>query len=786
MNMRAVENSEVPTPVRSDIPHATTVNALFADRDLHKVTVIGAGSMGSGIAALLASAGVSVRLLDIAGPANDRNAIAQGGVQRQLKAEGFIHPGAAALVEVGNLDDDLQMIGDSDWIVEAIVEDLAIKRELFVRIERYRRENAIVSSNTSTIPLKDLIEGRSDGFRQTFVITHFFNPPRRMQLLEVIQGHADRQAHLRVERWATELLGKSVVACRDTPGFIANRIGNYWMSVASLEAIKAGITVEEADATVGQPFGVPRTGVFGLFDFVGINLVPLVWESLLGMLPQDDAHHRHDITDNELFASMLRRGLTGRFGPGGFYRRALPDGSKVDEVIDLRSGEYRQRQSPSPANYSGLRTLCESAGSTGDYAWKVLSHLVQYSAGIAPEIADDIDAIDLAMRIGYNWKFGPFELADEVGADWIVARLEQEGRDVLPLLREAASRGGFRPQVAPTTAGRERAGRQLRLIDIKQKSAPIYRNSSASLWDIGDGVACLEIHTKLNACDEHVVEALQEAVRLVPYGHRTLTIGSGEGRAFSAGAKLDVFISHVKANDWAGLRNFVASGQNALLALKYAPFPVVAASWGLTLGGGCELMMHCDAIVAHSELQAGFPERNAGIIPGWGGGTQLLLRHLERGAAPEAAALQAFITIVGCDISRSALFAREAALLRPGDHVLMSQAYVLDRAKTLALKLVDDYRAPDFAAIMVSGSQGRAALQAKIDAELAERKFTQTDAGIAEELAIVLTGGASADLQISEATMMALEVDAIVELAKRASTLARLEHLRSTNKPLRN
>lgn len=786
MNMRVVENSEAPISVRSAIANASPVNALFADRDLHKVTVIGAGSMGSGIAALLASAGVSVRLLDMAGPPADRNAIAQGGVQRQLQTEGFTHPAAAALVEVGNLDDGLQQIADSDWIVEAIVEDLAIKRELFARIEQYRNVNAIVSSNTSTIPLKDLIDGRSDGFRQHFVITHFFNPPRRMQLLELIQGDADREVHVRIERWATELLGKSVVACRDTPGFIANRIGNYWMSVASLEAMKGGLTVEEADAAVGQPFGVPRTGVFGLFDFVGINLVPLVWRSLLGMLPADDAHHRHDITSNSLFASMLQRGLTGRFGPGGFYRLKLPDRSKVDEVLDLQSGEYRPRISPPAKNHAGLRALCESPDPTGNYAWQVLSHLVQYSAGIAHEIADDIDAIDLAMRIGYNWKFGPFELADEVGADWIVARLEQEGRDVPPLLREVAGRGGFRPQGAPATTSREKAGRPIRLAGIKQHTRPLYTNASASLWDSGDGVACLEIHTKLNACDEQVVEALEEAVRLVPNGHRALTVGSVEGRAFSAGAKLDVFIARAEAGDWAGLRSFVSSGQNALLALKYAPFPVVAASWGLALGGGCELMMHCDAIVAHSELQAGFPERNAGIIPGWGGGTQLLLRHLERGALAEAALLKAFNTIVGCDISRSALFAQEMGMLRPSDHVVMSRAHVLDRAKSVALSLAENYGAPQRATIAVSGASGRAALQAKIDVELANRNFTQTDAGIAEELAIVLTGGASTDLQLSETAMMALEIDAIVELAKRASTLARLEHLRSTNKPLRN
>jgi 3-hydroxyacyl-CoA dehydrogenase len=764
------------------------VNSPFDQSDLRKVTVIGAGAMGSGIAALIASAGIRVRLLDMVRDGDDdRNAVARAGVFRQLNAEGFTHPAQQSLVEIGNLEDDLHSIGDSDWIVEAIVEDLQTKRGLFARIEEFRSKNSLVSSNTSTIPLKDLIEGRSETFRRNFFITHFFNPPRRMQLLEVVGVEAtDPQSRTRIVRWATELLGKSVVLCRDTPGFIANRIGNYWMSVAALEAMATGLTVEEADAVMSRPFGVPRTGVFGLFDFVGINLVPLVWGSLLRMLPAGDAFHNHDITLSPRFASMLEQGLTGRFGPVGFYRRAKSSNKTSDEVLDLTTGEYRDRQAPAAINHEGLRALCESPTQAGRYAWSVLSHLVQYSSAIAGEIAEDIQSIDLAMRIGYNWERGPFELADEVGADWIVARLELEGREVPPLLREAGGAGGFRTGVTSHTET-DRSSGPLMLASKKQNAKSIYKNVSASLWDIGDGVACLEIHTKLNACDEYVIEAIQQATQLIPQVSRALVIGSDDGRAFSAGAKLDVFIAHAQAKGWGKLREFVTAGQQALLGLKYAPFPVVAAAAGLALGGGCELMMHCDVVLAHSELQAGFPERNVGIVPGWGGCAQMLLRRLERNLDVEEAAFSAFSLIESCHISRSALFAREAGILRPSDRIIMSRAHLLERARALAVELVEDYRAPEPARIVVSGTEGRTRLQATIDLKLANKTFTQTDAGIAEELAVVLTGGnAKGGAVLSEREVMALEVDAMVGLAKRSTTLARQEHLRLTNKPLRN
>lgn len=760
------------------------VNDLIATR-VKKVTVIGAGAMGSGIAALVASAGIPVRLLDVANSQGmDRNHAALQGIQRQLGAGGFLHPSCAEFVEVGNLDDDLEKIADSDWIVEAIVEDLAIKRDLYARLDAVNCSGALVTSNTSTIPIRDLIEGRTSAFRENFLITHFFNPPRRMQLLEIVCGEETSAASkAKAVEWGQALLGKQVVIGKDTPGFIANRIGNYWMSVAALEAIQAGLSVSEADAIVSSPFGIPRTGVFGLFDFVGINLVPLVWRGLLDMLPKSDAHQEHDITRNEVFVSLLDRGFTGRFGPSGFYRRKAAGGTPVREMLDLQSREYVLLQ-PASVEPSSLRELCECNDARGRYAWRVLSLTVQYAAGAAQEIAEDFDAIDVAMKTGYNWRRGPFELADDVGVAWIVGRLREENRYVPTLLYQAAKAGSF----AALTSEARNSARQglMNLASVKRKSGAIFESDSASIWDLGEGIACFEIHTKMNVCDPHVMAALREAVRLIPRHHQALVIGSDNERAFSAGAKLDVFIGYAKANDWAGLRSFVADGQQTLLELKYAAFPSVAASGGLALGGGCELMLHCDCIVAFAELQAGFPELNAGIIPGWGGGTQILLRNQEAGLPAFDGVTRTFELITSSAISDSALAARDSRILRPSDHILMSRAHLLSVAKNRASSLARNYTPPPVAKIAVIGAQGLSALQETIDKKRKDAIFTDVDAGIAEELAFALTGGDGSCSEQTEQQLMALELSAVIELAKRPTTMARLEYLRATNKPLHN
>ena len=765
---------------------------------LKHAAVIGAGSMGSGIAAHLANAGIEVDLLDVVPEADeDRDKLAKAGIERQLKSGGFMHPDLTARIRPGNVEDNFDRIAEADWIIEAVFEDLQIKRDLYRRVETARKEGSIVSSNTSTIPLKDLTKERGERFARDFVVTHFFNPPRIMKLLEIVSNdQTDPGVVARVGRIADHLLGKSNIMCFDTPGFIANRVGNYWMSVASMEAFRLDLTVEETDAVIGRPFGIPRTGIFGLFDFVGIQLVPLVWGSFMNTLPDEDDHRNFDITRDATFAAMLDKGLTGRFGPGGFYRRKNEAGERVNEVLDLDSLEYRAARSvdlPCLADWADLKKLCSHDDRGAQYAWSVLSRFVAYSAEVAGEIAENIGDIDLAMRLGYNWKKGLFALADQVGTAWIVERMDAEGRAVPALLRQAAENGGFYPaegQMQKPGGGLQAvkpvAG-VLTLASVKKGSGRIAGNGSASIWDLGDGVAGFEIHTKMNACDEDVVAMAGQAVDVVNSDFRGLVIGSDNPRTFSAGARLDVFVRLCEAGDWEGLDDFVATGQRAFHNLKYADFPVVAAAGGLALGGGAELSMHSDHVVAHSELYAGLPERNVGILPGWGGVTQLLLRHQRRSGEAIAGAEAAFEAVISCQITGSALQARDIGLLRQSDSIVMNRDRLLSAAKFKVIELSADYRAPVRARISAGGSSLYDVLLAFARNRMDDGEFTATDLEISRQAAGVVAGmDLPQEAGCDELAFMALERRAILALARQERTQERLRHMLATNKPLKN
>ncbi|MGB1447155.1 MAG: 3-hydroxyacyl-CoA dehydrogenase NAD-binding domain-containing protein, partial [Arenicellales bacterium] len=401
---------------------------------IRKVAVIGSGVMGSGIAAQAANAGLEVILLDIvANEGADRNSVAAGAVQRMRKTNPapLMHPRNAARIRPGNLEDHLDWLSDCDLVIEVVLENLEIKRDLYRKIDAHRRADCIVTSNTSTIPLDHLVADMPEGFRQHFAVTHFFNPPRYMRLLELVGG-PDTQAEVisSLRDFGDQLLGKSVVDCKDTPGFIANRIGILWMGVAVRFAFEDGITVEEADAVIGKPMGIPKTGIFGLLDLVGIDLQPHVERSMLSLLPENDMYrsiHRR----SEFIEKMIADGYTGRKGKGGFYRLNRSDGGKVKEALNLVTGEYHRASKPTlesvEAARGGLRALVEHPDRGGQYAWRVLSHTLSYAASLVPEIADDIHAVDEAMKNGYAWKWGPFELIDKLGARWFAERLAAEG-----------------------------------------------------------------------------------------------------------------------------------------------------------------------------------------------------------------------------------------------------------------------------------------------------------------------------------------------------------------------
>lgn len=753
---------------------------------VRSAVVIGAGTMGAGIAAHLANCGIQVTLLDRAADGADPSALARAGIERQLAGGGFMVPDFADRVQPGNVEDDLGSCAEVDWVIEAVFEDPAVKHALYRRLDEVRRPGTMLSSNTSGIPVHELVNGHSEAFAGDFTITHFFNPPRTMELLEVVPGEGTHPSIIeRVTAVADRQLGKVVLECRDTPGFIANRLGSHWMAVAVLEAFRAGLDAETADAVMSRPFGIPRTGVFGLFDLVGINLVPLLWPVLTNALPASDASQAYDLGGDPVFNHLLVNGLVGRQGPGGFYRRRNPGGEKVDEVLDFETLDYRPRRIPEDpaAATRDLATLLGTDSAGGTYAWVVFAQVLDYACAIAAEVADDVEAIDDGMRLGYGWARGPFALADTVGAAILVERYSASGRAVPALLAQAVEAGGFYPDPEKVlgTDGSVRQRRQsdgvITVADAERTNGLLAENGSAALVDLGDGVACLALRTKLNTCDAGVLEMVERATQLgVSGSFRALVIGSDHPRAFSAGADLGTFVSHLDSGDLDGLRAFARRGQEAFQSLRNAAFPVVAAARGLALGGGNELMLTADRIIAHAELKAGFPERTVGLIPCWGGVTQCLIRADAAGEPDPATS--AFAVTSGCEVSTSAWQAGDWHLLRGTDEVVASARRVLAEAKTAALELLAEPQPARSGPLLLHDPA-----QGALDAGWAGA--SETDRAIVAQLAALLTG-AGAGETATEQELLDGEIQAALDLLPRPANQERVRHLLATNRPLAN
>ncbi|QQG35769.1 MAG: 3-hydroxyacyl-CoA dehydrogenase [Micavibrio aeruginosavorus] len=544
--------------------------------NIRKAVVIGAGTMGARIAAHLANAGVRVHLLDRLpdNPLDDRNKRAKDVVERMAKADpqkepldaGFMTAANARLVVPGNTEDHFESaVADADWVIEAVFENLDLKRSIFEKIDKVRKPHAVVSSNTSTIRLEKLVEGRSQEFKENFLITHFFNPPRAQKLLELVRGEetSDRAMEA-IREFGDKKLGKTVLECKDTTGFIGNRIGIYWLVRSMVETMRTGTPVENVDAVIGAPLGMPRTGVYGLLDLVGIGLVPGLMSSIEGALPVDDPLRQMDYKPTMLLIDrMLKEGRTGRFasnGAGGFYRMQTGEsGAKTRQGLDLQSGEYRVVGKPRlQAGRAGKggenpRAVFEAADGSGQLAWVVMRDTILYAVSLVPEIADDIADIDIAMRAGYSWKYGPFEMIDRMGGEWFAERLKAEGIDMPPVLEMAQGRPFYRDHEghrerlvcdfkAQTASYRPMPQKDgvLRLSDIKRSQKPVLRNDSASVWDIGDGVLCFEFHSKMNTMDPSILHLLNSTIHTISAskgGYKALVVYN-EGENFSLGANL--------------------------------------------------------------------------------------------------------------------------------------------------------------------------------------------------------------------------------------------------------
>lgn len=808
---------------------------------INKVAVIGAGVMGSGIAAQIANAGVPVVLLDIVPKdAEDRNLIAKGAIARMLKTDPapFMSPKNAKLIEVGNLEDDLEKLSDCDWIIEVVLEDVKIKHATYEKIQKHRKKGSIVSSNTSTILLEKLTEGQPKEFVEDFMITHFFNPVRYMRLLEVITGKTtNTKAVQTIEEFCDQRLGKGVVHCKDTPGFIVNRLLVFWMQTALNVAVENNVPLEVADAVMGKPIGVPKTAVFGLIDLVGVDLMPYLANSMLSSLPKDD-QYRAIYKDYPFVAQMIEAGYNGRKGKGGFYRLNpdAPKGSKEKQTLELNADKFdesqyrpshKQKLDSVKAGKKGLRAVVETDDEGGHYAWKVLSQTLAYAASLVPDIADDIAAVDEAMRLGTNWKKGPFEMIDALGDDkisgpkWFAEKLKAEGIDV-PDMLEAVGDGTF----YKVENGKlhyfgtdheyhevQRGDGVLLLRDIKLDTEPVIKTASASVWDIGDGVLCVEFTGKMNALDEPVFDAYHQTIKLIGDGsndYKAMVIYN-EGSHFSAGANLGLAIFAMNIAMWPQIESLVSGGQKVYKALKYAPFPVVSAPSGMALGGGCEILLHSDHVQAHAETYTGLVEVGVGLLPGWGGCKEMLLRYQQEEVeaydrnvkdvtgenyiwfspktTPMGAVRKAFETIGLAKVAKSAQEAKEVKYLKDTDGITMNRDRLLFDAKQKALELVKDYKAPEPAeAIKVAGPSGKLALDLAVSDLRKSGKATPYDIVVSSAVATVLSGGENGDWTkpMHEDDLYKLEREEFMKLIKHGGTQDRVEHMLTTGKPLRN
>jgi 3-hydroxyacyl-CoA dehydrogenase len=766
---------------------------------IEKAAVIGSGVMGSGIAAQIANAGIPVVLLDIV-PADAasgaRNSLAEQAKSRMAKTRPpqLMHPDAARLITAGNLKDDIGLIAECDWICEAVVENLAIKRQLYGKLESHRKTGSIMTSNTSTIPIAQLVDGLPERFRTDFAITHFFNPPRHMRLLELVSGRGtDASVVQRLDDFCDRALGKEVVLCKDTPGFIANRIGVFWMAATMSAAFEFGLTVEEADAVAGRPMGVPATGVFGLTDLTGVDLFPMVMRTLSAMLPEADRFQtlcQPGSRLNELITAMLEKGLTGRKGGGGFFRQTKDGNKRTTESLDLASGLYRPARLPdldslSVAGKQGLTSLIAHPDKGGQLASYVLTETLTYAASLIPEIADDPATIDIAMKTGYGWKWGLFELLDVVGVDWLRAQIRERGLPMPDFLEVARSRTiyreGSQSREMLTLAGSYRPVRvrdgAWSLADRKRGRQPIASNRSASIWEIGDDVACLELHSKMNTIDDFVLEMMTVASRLRERGFAALVVGN-DARNFSVGVNLAYVVSLIEAKQWTVLEAFVRHGQTAMTALKMSPLPVVSAVAGHALGGGCEIALHSDAIQAHAETYMGLVETSVGIIPSWGGCRELLLRAQRHASGPKGPAETSkavFGIIAGAAKSASALDAQKLGYLSASDGISMNRARLLADAKSKAIAFADRYQPPSPEQLILPGPPAAAALTMSLEQAIRSGAAQDRDLAVGTVLARVVTGGdGDVTRPCSESFVLDLECAGFMQAARLENTSDRM------------
>ncbi len=794
---------------------------------IRKAAVLGAGVMGAAIAAHLANVGIPGLLLDIVPPdaGNDRDKIARAGLEKALNARpaAFYSKRAAKLITVGNIEDDLQALRDVDWIIEAVVELPDIKRRLYEQIETVLAPGTIVTSNTSGLPAHLLTEGRSEGFRRHFLITHFFNPVRYMRLLELVPDVDTDPALMQfMQQFATEVLGKGVVIGKDTPNFIANRIGVYGFMSTLRRALDEGYTVGEVDTILGTNMGRPKSAVFRTADLSGLDTTAHVADNLYENAPGDE--QREVFRVPEVMREMIRRGWLGEKSGQGFYKRVKnPGGESTILELNLKTLEYGPQQKVRFPSIGEARsfsdpakrmlTILDADDRAGQFARETLADSLIYAANRAEEIAESIVAVDEAMRRGFNFDLGSFETWDTLlqHPQTLQKVLASVGAELPPLVRRVQSEGqgtfytgtpGQRRYFDFTTGVYLPVPQPQGMVSLataKAENRVLRDNGSASLIDLGDGVACVEFHTKMNAIDEGIIEMLRYAVEEGQKQFRAIVIGN-ETENFSAGANVLLMLMGAQAGEWKMLDTAINGLQKANMLLKYSPIPVVIALAGRALGGGAEVVMHGHHVRAHAESYVGLVEVGLGLIPAGGGVKELLLRQgadvqtqlARKTGGPFTPARKVFETIAFATVSTSAAEAQELRFLRKSDAITVNRDLVLRDAKADALKLAQAREAGAWqpgqgAMLLLPGPGARMVLEQQVENLLLVGKISEHDAVVARQLARVVTGGETSPITpLTEQQVLDLEREAFLSLLGTEKTRERMQAFLMTGKPLRN
>ena len=815
------------------------------NRRIEKAVVLGAGTMGSRIAAHFANAGLPCILLDIVppnlpadAPSAERNKIVRAGLEaaKKSKPAAFFTAALAEKITIGNFEDDLARCAEADWIIEVVAENLEIKRKLLARVAQFRKPGAIVTTNTSGLPVHLIAEGMSEEFQQHWAGTHFFNPPRYLKLVEVIPGpKTSREVVETLREFCDRRLGKGVVIAKDTPNFIANRIGTFSMLNALRLMGTLGMTVEEVDACTGPAAGWPKSATFRTADIVGLDVLVHVVKNIYETVPNDESREMYKVP--ALVEEMAKRGWLGDKTGQGFYKKVKGEGEKEILTLDVNTMEYRPRQKARFASLEmgkaiedtreRLRALVGPVleGQKGDKAqqflWGALSEMCLYAARRVPEISDNVVDVDRAMRWGFAWELGPFEIIDAIGVKAFAGQVQKEGRALPQVIEKVLSSGrkGFYESEKGTTtvfdicSGVSKKVEEPKgiiiLKSLKDAGREVERNSGASLIDLGDGVVCCEFHAKMNAIGADLIAMLHKGLKRLESEFDAMVIAN-QAVNFSVGANLMLVLVGAQEQEWDELHMAVKQFQNINLAIKYAPKPVVAAPQGMALGGGCEVSLHAAKIQAAAEAYIGLVETGVGLIPGGGGTKEMLIRANEHASgtgfslssSPESdldlfhALKPIFESIAMAKVGTSAEECRDLGYLRREDGVSMNRDRLVADAKEAALALVRGGYKPLAASwqegaqttqIKVLGEQFLAGAKLAIHMMLRGGYASEYDAHVGRKLANILAGGPLTSPQlVSEQYVLDLEREAFVSLCGEKKTQERIAHTLKTGKPLRN